>query len=1030
MVACPQCGAENREGAHFCDSCGAALAPEAAPDRETRKTVTVLFCDVAGYTETGERLDPEALRRLQSRYFDDARAALERHGATVEKFIGDAVMAVFGIPQLHEDDALRAARAALELRDATSELGLEARIGINTGEVVAGSGDALVTGDAVNVAARLEQAAEPGVILIGEPTHRLLSGAVTSELAGPVTAKGKTEPLKAWRLLEVRVDAEAVPRRLDSPLVGRERERALLRQAFDRATEERSCHLFTVLGPAGVGKSRLVLELTRDLGDEARVLTGRCLPYGEGITFWPLYELLDEIGEEPSQAIRDLLERGAASSEELFFSVRKFFEGLAKERPLVVVFDDVHWAEPTFLDFVDHVSDWSRDAPILIVCLARPELLDERPAWGGGKLNATSVLLQPLVERDCELLLHNLLGTTELAPEVRRRILEAAEGNPLFVEEMLEMLIDDGVLERRNGSWAATGDLSGVSVPPTIHALLAARLDRLPPEERAVAERAAVEGKVFHRGAVAELAPDTLKPEVSAHLLSLVRKELVRPDESEFADEDAFRFRHLLLRDAAYESLPKEARAELHERFADWLEAKVGDRRSEYEEILGYHLEQAYRCRSELGPVADAERRLAERAAEPLVSAGRKAFARSDPAAAVSLLGRAVGLLPPGHPDRPELLIDFGDAASEAGEYQRALETAEELTRLGKERGDPRLEWRGKMQTLSMRFSTDPSATTDEAVATAKAALPVFEEAGDEVGLARAWHLLSDADWLQARYEQRTETLEHALEHARRAGDAAHEAEIMRWIGASMFFGPTPVEQAVVRLEEILTDARAKSIPSVEGVILRFLGVLEAMRGRFDEARTLFERGRTILADVGLRAWLAGQTHATGYAEMLAGDYAAAERELRYGYDELEKMGETGVRSTSAGMLAEALYEQGSYDEAKRYTEICRETASADDAASQISWRVVDARLLARQGQVEAAERLAREALELGDSSDALFYGAAWTALGETLFFADKPTEAVSAFQEAIRFFELKGNIAAAARTRDQLASLGSLESQ
>jgi class 3 adenylate cyclase/tetratricopeptide (TPR) repeat protein len=1030
MTVCPACGQENPDGARFCNACAAPL--EAAPAaRETRKTVTVLFCDVAGYTEAGERMDPEALRRLQSRYFDDARAALERHGATVEKFIGDAVMAVFGIPQLHEDDALRAVRAALELRDAVSALGLEARIGVNTGEVVAGSGDALVTGDAVNVAARLEQAAEPGVILIGESTHRLLSGAVTSELGDPVIAKGKSEPLRAWRLLEVRADAEAVPRRLDSPMVGRERERALLRQAFDRAGNERGCHLFTILGAAGVGKSRLILELARDVEGEARILSGRCLPYGEGITFWPLFELLDELSEGQSRGIRDLLESGAASPEELFFAVRKLFEDLAKERPLVVAFDDVHWAAPTFLDFVDHVSDWSRDAPILLLCLARPELLDDRPAWGGGKLNATSVLLEPLPQNECDLLLRNLLGEAELEQDARARIVEAADGNPLFVEEMLEMLIDDGLLQRRNGSWVAATDLSGFSVPPTIQALLAARLDRLSPEERAVAERAAVEGKVFHRGAVAELAPERLRPEVSAHLLSLVRKELVRPDESEFAGEDAFRFRHLLVRDAAYESLPKEARADLHERFAAWLEAKVGERRPEYEEILGYHLEQAYRYCAELGPVGDDDRRLAERAAERLASGGRKALARADSAGASNLLGRAVDLLPPDHANRPELLIDLSQAAAQCGNYLRAHETADELTRLGEERDDPRLEWTGRVQALAVSFNTDPSATTETAAATANAALPFFEEAGDEVGLARALHLLSDVHLLRARWEPRAELLERALAHARRAGDAAHEADIMRWLATSLALGPTPADEAKVGLEKILADARARSNRGVEGPTLRFLGFIQAMRGQFDQARELFARGRAIIAELGLASWLYGQTLFTGSAELMAGDPVAAEREFRYGYEGLEKMGETGVRSTSAAYLAESLYQQGRYAEAESYAAVCRETSSPDDAMSQVGWRIVGARLAARRGRPEEGERLAREAVELAEPTDSVDQqGDAWSALAETLLLAGKPSEAASSFEEALRRYELRGNIPAAAKARGRLAALGGLKPQ
>jgi class 3 adenylate cyclase/tetratricopeptide (TPR) repeat protein len=1028
MPVCPQCGQENPEDARFCNACAAPL-PRGPVPRETRKTVTVLFCDVAGYTEAGERLDPEALRKLQSRYFDDARAALERHGATVEKFIGDAVMAVFGIPQVHEDDALRAARAAVELRKGIAELGLQARIGINTGEVVAGSGDALVTGDAVNIAARLEQAAEPGVILIGDATHRLLSGAVTSELVGPLSAKGKAEPLQAWQLVHVRPDAEAVARRLDSPMVGRERERALLLQAFERARDERACHLFTILGPAGVGKSRLIAELVRELSDDATGLSGRCLPYGEGITFWPLYEVLEAAGDERSRTVRKRLESGASSPEELFFSVRKLFEEIARERPLVVVFDDVHWAQQTFLDFVDHVSDWSRDAPILLICLARPELLDERPAWGGGKLNATSVLLEPLASRECEVLVRNLLGQAELAEGPLRRILEAAEGNPLFVEEMLEMLIDDGLLEPRNGSWKAIGDLSDISVPPTIHALVAARLDRLTSEERSVAERGAVEGRVFHRGAVVELVPDPIKPNVSGLLHTLVRKELARPDEPEFEDEDAFRFRHLLLRDAAYESLPKETRAELHERFADWLEAKAGVRLSEYEEILGYHLEQAYRCRAELGAMAEELAVLAARAAEILARAGRRAAARADAAGTVSLLGRALDILPSDHADRPDLLIAVGYAAREVGDYQRSLAAAQELIRLGEERDDPRVGWSGKVLELHVRFNTDPSALTEEAEATAKAALPVFEAAGDEMGLARAWHLHSDVDWLLTRNEARAEKLEHALEHAHRAGDTSHEGEIMRWLGASLVFGPTPVDQAATRFEEMLAEARARAMPSVEGVMLRFLGAIEAFRGRFDEARSLFERGRAMLEELGLSSWLAGQTQLSGFAESLAGDDRAAERELRFGYDLLEQMGETGVRSTSAGLLAEVLYERGRYEEAERYVTVCRETSAADDLASQIAWRSVEARLLARRGDFEQGERFAREAVGLASPDDILFQARAWAALGETLAFAGRRAEGTTAFEEAIRPYERKGSTAGVAMIERRRAKLG-LEAQ
>jgi predicted ATPase len=440
------------------------------------------------------------------------------------------------------------------------------------------------------------------------------------EAVAPLELKGKAERVPAFRLVTVLDAGRGHARHLDSPMVGRERELDLLKRALERATSERTAHLFTLLGAAGVGKSRLVLELLGGPAAGANVLRGRCLSYGEGITFYPVAEAIqaaagvertDDVsaaraklaalleGSDERERIGVLVggllswdEPGA--TEDAFWAVRKLFEHLARDRPLVVVFDDIHWAEPTFLDLLEHLADWTREAAVLLVCVARPELLDVRSGWGGGKMNATSILLEPLDGSSASRLVDNLLGTAEIPRAARDRILEAAEGNPLFVGEMLGMLIDDGLLRFDDGTWRAVDDLADLTIPPTIQLLIAARIDRLDAEERAVMERGAVEGKVFHSGAVATLASDALRPNVPSRLLALARKELIRPDRADFAGEDAFRFRHLLIRDAAYLAMPKELRADLHERYAAWLEQAAGDRLSEYEEILAHHLEQAY----------------------------------------------------------------------------------------------------------------------------------------------------------------------------------------------------------------------------------------------------------------------------------------------------------------------------------------------------------------------------------------------------------------------------------------------------
>jgi len=701
VAVCASCGVESRDEARFCDACGAPLAAE--PAREARKTVTVLFCDVTGSTQLGEQLDPESLRRVMARYFEVAKDVIERHGGAVEKFIGDAVMAVFGVPAVHEDDALRAVRAAAELRDALGGLNaelaesygtrLELRTGVNTGEVVTGTEERLATGDAVNVAARLEQAAQPGEVLLGNETLRLVRDAVEVEPVPALELKGKADPVPAFRLLRVTA-GEPEARRQTVAMVGRDRQRQLLDDAFANVVGERSCHLFTILGTAGVGKSRLVAEFLQSL-DGATVVGGRCLSYGEGISYWPVTAAVKELlgpspddelaqlGFDPTtaQTLEPILGRQklASSPEEISWAVRKLFETAAARRPLVIVFDDLHWGEPVFLDLVEHIADFSRDAPILLLCMARPELLDRRSVWGGGKLNATNVLLEPLSPDETGELIERLLSGAQLDSSLRERILESAGGNPFFVGEMLTMLA-----ERTDGNRSAE-----IAVPPTIQALLASRLDQLDDAERRVLERGAVEGQVFHRGAVVALAPD--EGQVDGRLMTLVRKDLVRPEQSLLAGDDAFRFRHLLIRDAAYEALPKATRAELHERFADWLESNAPDL-VELDEIVGYHLEQAYTYRSALGPLDDAARALAPRAAQRLLAAAKRAFERGDLPAVESMSRRSVLLARSGSTTHREAQLQLARVLLAIGEVVGAREVLKGARRLRRTRrrcGEP-----------------------------------------------------------------------------------------------------------------------------------------------------------------------------------------------------------------------------------------------------------------------------------------------------------------------------------------------------
>ena len=978
-MRCPACGQENPDGFRFCGNCAAPLVEAPAP-REVRKTVTVVFCDLTGSTALGEATDPEALRTTMRTYYEQMRTILERHGGTVEKFIGDAVMAVFGVPVSHEDDALRAVRAAWEMRSAVPTLGLQARIGVNTGEVVTGEGDTLVTGDAVNVAARLEQAAEPGQVLIGRETRRLVRDAVKVAPV-EVTAKGKSEPVDAFRLDDVDLEAAAITRRLDTPLVGRSFELEQLRQAFDRTVREQRCHLFTLLGAAGVGKSRLVSELLHDV--DADVVAGRCLDYGEGITFWPVVSVLKQLGPRADDTLARVV-GGATVPNEIFAAVRTFLESLSAERPLVVVFDDIHWGEPTFLDLIDHIADLSRGAPLFVLCIARPELLDKRPGWGGGKLNATTILLEPLGPEECAELI-TVHGGVE--PGMQDRILAAADGNPLFVEEMVALAREDG----------------SVGVPATVQALLQARIDQLGGEERVVIERGAVEGEVFHRSAVLELAR-TL--DVEPQLIGLVRKELIHPAPTQLTGDQAFRFRHLLIRDAAYAALPKETRAELHERFADWLESHAQEL-IELDEIVGYHLEQAARYRRELGRAA---RNIERRAGHHLAAAGRRAGNRGDAPGAMNLLDRAVALLPEdddGHVaaylDRLMLLMSSEDAA----ERQRMIEGLEA-------RPDPALAMYGRLARLELRLWSEPVDAVRETESTTEEAIRDFQATGDDRGLTYAWHLRAHAAWLGSRARETLTAVEESLRHERQA-----EAIELRGLRDVMRFGPLvhgpfTSEEMRSRLDVLPEQAR-----------LALEAMIAYKEGRFDDALEVAERSAEMTREWGLPMMLIPPKTQRAELEGAQGRFADSIASWEEVATALRGFGHASLLSTVLCQAAVTHYEAGHPDEAERLA-IEGEELGAEEDVINFAWgRGVRAKVAADRGDHATAEELARSSLDYAYRTDfPRAHGEAHAALAHALRAAGRTDEARAEYALALEVWERYDWLFKAERVRELLVEL------
>ncbi len=965
------------------------------------------------------------MHRVLARFSEMARGVIEAHGGTVEKFIGDAVMAIFGVPVLHEDDALRAVRAAHELHQALGPLNdelsrsygvtLELRTGVNTGEVVTGTHERLATGDAVNVAARLQQAASPGEVLLSEQVVRLVRGSVEATELGPTQLKGKSHPVAVYRLVAVTETAPDGSRHHDAPLVGRTHELHILSDAFARVVRERSCGLFTLLGAAGVGKSRLVEEFAPTV--DATVVRGRCLSYGEGITYWPVVHVVKSLISSEDTVTALLSEdraiaagvaalfgeaEAATSSSEIAWAVRKVLERVATARPLVVVFEDLHWGEPTLFDLIEHVTDLSRSASIFLLCVARPELMERRAGWGGGKLNATALLLEPLDEEETDTLIEVLAGSgVHLSAELRDKVRHAAGGNPLFVEEMLSLVTD-----------AKTRD---IEVPPSVHALLAARLDQLESKELRALERGAVEGQSFHLGAVCALSPT--EPEVPSCLVGLVRKDLIRPERPTLPGDDAFRFRHLLIRDAAYDGLAKSVRADLHVRFAHWLTQAV-PHLVELDEIVGYHLEQAVKYLAELGPLDDAANDIAAAASEHLGSAGLRALDRGDMTAGVNLLERS-SVLQLHDLDVP-LELTLAQAYWYAGRMDDAQAHAAATADRAKAIGDELGELEVRLCAVSYSMSVDPHAASQESFLVIEEAHGVFDDTDNDVALAYLWWATSWVEHHHCRFGAGSEAAMKAMHHADAAGLRFFARGCRDMAAAECVWGPTPVGEGLSWLAE-MQDAS----PFYEPFVDCLRAVLLTEMGSLDEARSLLDASHRGSAERGDLTLASECAWARSIVEAAAGDDDEAERVIRQVCEELERFGDRGRLSTVDCDLAQCLYRLGRYEESETWARKGLELGASDDMATQVGAAQVLAKVAARRGEEEEALALGRRAVSLAETTESPMYrGEALFDLAEVHHLLGDDGEARTCLNSAIEQFELKGATAWAEQARHKLVDL------
>jgi class 3 adenylate cyclase/tetratricopeptide (TPR) repeat protein/type II secretory pathway predicted ATPase ExeA len=978
----------------------ASSEEDATAEEVVRKIATVVVVRLGASSGA----DPEMSRALISTARGRADQILASHGGTFVSGIGGALVGVFGLPLTREDDALRALRAAAELRsglaaaDDRGRTRLEVRVGVDSGEVVAEAlGD--VFGEPLDGAAAYASAARDAEVLLSDATRQLATSVVD------------VEPAEAgWRLVGMKVFADAPAAVAEGPMVGREQELEAAYGMFERSCQSSKPHLLTVIGDAGIGKSRLSRALVERIGPDATVLTGRCLPYGDGTTFWPLREAITgSVESESPDAIARLVDAandsqlvtaivaaalrlapGDGTGEQVPWAFRRLFEAIANRCPVVLVIEDAHWAEPPLLELIEDLLDWV-SGPMLMLFLGRPELLEARPAWGGGHQRVSSVILEPLDDASALELVKQQPAGWPLSGGEASAILRASEGNPLFVEQLIAMSAD-------NPDW----DLA-LNIPPTIQTLLAARLDRLDPGERAFIQRAALIGREFWTDAVVELLPEKARANAGRQLRALVRRGLIQPAKSTLMGEEQVRFHHILIRDVAYRSTPKVLRYELHERFAEWLAAKHAG----YEDFVGHHLDLAFRYRTELGHTDENTRPLALRAADRLSTAGRAALSRGDTTACIKHLRRSAELFEVGGQRRPDVLLDLGSALSESGDFASAEPVLQTALAGAREIGAEALGARAMIELSYWHSRGDRDIRAHEMLATAERAIAIFSDEGDESGLSRAWQHIAWAHWITSRCGEMEPALECALRYAERAGERRDRSRMLSDLARATVIGPRPVGQGIRRCNEIVERARGDIAPVAFTEAM--LAVLDAMDGRPDDARDRWRQSKDRLAEVGLILGVAVVQMYYAFIELLAEQPDEAIPEVTDACATFERIGERGRLSTAAALLARLLCELGLDEESARYAEISQDAASPDDVVSQVLWRGVRARLLARAG-ARQAEELAGTGVEMVRHTDFLMlHGDALCARADVLARLGRPGQAVADLEEAAVLFERKG---------------------